>query len=520
MWLPYRVSDLHSSSPILPRSGSGHSNSGLVIGLVFAIIGVIVILAVIVTFILHKRLSKNRPNRQNRTPFWKNLGQKIIPRFNYSRAPNGGSDSTGGNGSSAAPAANARTAAQMEEGVNRHTSIRSIMTLPSYAPAPRPTERVLGREGERAGIDVVVEFPETADEEEERRDEEMESLYQIRLARRNEAAAREEQRRQRREGQRRGESPVTNTVNPRALRGTPGNPRNAPPSASAVSLSASLAQEHTAKKRDRRISTVNYAALGLARHDGTRLRADSAESQMPLLGSAVSLTGRGRSDTGTRSRSDSGFTTRHHRDQSATSMASLSTTNSNERPPQTQESGAGDFEVINLQNESSNSSSNPLTPSATQDTVSSSSSTRSGEVPVDGRMSAPPEYENLGWEEAPPYEGPASASRHVSASAPQLPALTVLPDIRITATSPTPTSSVPPTPLIGSQSSEAENDVANRETAPERGAEAEREEGSQAAESEERGVAREGENSASHEPETEPPTVSSNEEHPTQQAQA
>ena len=61
-------------------------------------------------------------------------------------------------------------------GIDRNTSVRSVMTLPAYAPTARDDERIIGREGERGGIDTVLEFPETAEDEEERRDNEMESL--------------------------------------------------------------------------------------------------------------------------------------------------------------------------------------------------------------------------------------------------------------------------------------------------------------------------------------------------------
>ena len=71
---------------------------------------------------------------------------------------------------------------------DRNTSVRSVMTLPAYSQAPKETEQVIGREGERAGMDTVVEFPEDPAEEEARREEEMESLYQIRQARRQEVA--------------------------------------------------------------------------------------------------------------------------------------------------------------------------------------------------------------------------------------------------------------------------------------------------------------------------------------------
>ena len=58
------------------------------------------------------------------------------------------------------------------------------MTLPAYHQTAMQNEQVLAREGERGGIDVVIEFPESAEDEERRREEEMEALYQVRFARR------------------------------------------------------------------------------------------------------------------------------------------------------------------------------------------------------------------------------------------------------------------------------------------------------------------------------------------------
>ena len=72
---------------------------------------------------------------------------------------------------------------QPDATVDRNTSVRSVMTLPAYRPKATEQELVLGREGERDGIDIVVEL-QTAEDEEALRDEEMEALYQIRAARR------------------------------------------------------------------------------------------------------------------------------------------------------------------------------------------------------------------------------------------------------------------------------------------------------------------------------------------------
>ena len=64
-------------------------------------------------------------------------------------------------------------------GVDRNTSVRSVMTLPAYNVDAGETEQVLGREGERGGIDVVIEHPESQVDAEALREQEMEALYQV-----------------------------------------------------------------------------------------------------------------------------------------------------------------------------------------------------------------------------------------------------------------------------------------------------------------------------------------------------
>lgn len=165
-------------------------------------------------------------------------------------------------------------------GVDRHTSVRSVITLPAYSRTPKDHEEVIGREGERAGMDTVVEFPETVDEEENRREDEMESLYQIRQARRQEVADREERRRLRREAREAGDEARLEELRREARqRRDLQNPLN-PANVSTTTLSAeALIAEHTARGRDRRVSSVSYAALGQVRHDGSRIRANSRDSE-------------------------------------------------------------------------------------------------------------------------------------------------------------------------------------------------------------------------------------------------
>ncbi|PSK50380.1 hypothetical protein B9Z65_324 [Elsinoe australis] len=159
-------------------------------------------------------------------------------------------------------------------GIDRNTSIRSIMTLPAYSAVPRENEGVLGVEGERAGMDTVVEYPEADEEEEERRDAEMESLYQIRLARRREAEARQERRRLRREARERGDFETLANLRHESRRAAREREQNG---------SEALILEHELRPRSRRVSAVSYGDLGVARHDGSRVRAGSFESDQPLL---------------------------------------------------------------------------------------------------------------------------------------------------------------------------------------------------------------------------------------------
>lgn len=290
-----------------------------------------------------------------------------------------------------------------DAGVDRNTSVRSVMTLPAYSPAARENERILGREGERAGIDTVLEFPETQDDEEQRREGEMESLYQIRLARRQEAREREERRRLRREARARGDTQALAEL------------RRQAEIAAEMSASQLLIAEHQSANRDRRVSSVQYAALGVARHDGTRLRANSSESDRAgLLDSAASISG-----LSSGSRGNTLSTTHHHRIPSNSSALSISSTRASDdfseypRPCLTHHrttstgashmsssSAADDYEVISLSHARSRSASrappSPLvTATAAEMTTLDSSSQIPGELP--------PMYDELlGFEDAPP----------------------------------------------------------------------------------------------------------------------
>ncbi len=181
------------------------------------------------------------------------------------------------------------------------------MTLPAYNPSASQNEQVLGREGERGGIDVVIEFPETVDEEEQHREAEMEALYQVRLARRRENEEREERRRLRREARERGDFVALREIAER---------QRATSATSTGQTVEELRAEHERikKERQRAVSSVSYADLGIARHDGTRLRASSHESEREgLLGDAASI---------------AASSQYHRRDRSTSSVLSIDTMNS------------------------------------------------------------------------------------------------------------------------------------------------------------------------------------------------
>lgn len=190
--------------------------------------------------------------------------------------------------------------------VTRETSIRSILTLPAYRNKPNENERVLGREGERDGVDVVVEFP-TAEEQEAMREEEMEAMYQVRVARRQQVAERDELRRQRAEARERGDHVRLSELRAQTRAVTRDN--------SAVN---ELRESHQQAKtrRQRAVSSVSYHDLGVARHDGTRIRVSSDSERIGLLSDAASI-------NAPSTRAPSSLNTHHLRQHSTSSVVSL-----------------------------------------------------------------------------------------------------------------------------------------------------------------------------------------------------
>lgn len=304
-------------------------------------------------------------------------------------------------------------------GVDRNTSVRSVMTLPAYSRSVRENERVLGREGERAGMDNVVELPETAEDEESQRNGEMESLYQIRLARRAEAAEREARRQARRDARARGDTIALAEIRRRAEE------------AADLSVSQMLIAEHQSRDRDRRVSSVAYGDLGVARHDGTRVRANSHDSDnRPLLDSAASISGISGRSRGLTNQSTNTLDT-HHRGLSAASIARSSVDSR----------ASNDFEFPHAVQTRSNSS-HDVVSNSLQTVPSGQDRSRSA-----SRSRAATPSPDIPAEEAPAYEDPPDYTSPVERRAPQLPRLPTLerlPSIRLVTTAPTPIDTNPP----------------------------------------------------------------------------
>lgn len=259
-------------------------------------------------------------------------------------------------------------------------------------------------------MDTVVEFPETAEEEEAVRESEMESLYQIRQARRREIAEREERRQERREARERGDWSRLEELRRESRN------RNQPNNQSTGNLTADvLIAEHQSRPKDRRVSSVAYMDVGQVRHDGTRVRANSADSERGgLLDGAAPMGehthGRTTSDAtslytlndpssnslarpnlpfaGGRQRSDSG-------------ALSISTASSFDMPQATpsgtDEPGHHRGSEGSAPNSASTSGDSPavnrFTPEGTEPDEN-----HSQDIP------RPPDYEQLDWGDAPSYE--------------------------------------------------------------------------------------------------------------------
>jgi hypothetical protein len=168
--------------------------------------------------------------------------------------------------------------AGLANGIDRRSSIRSVATLPIYTASANPNETVLGREGDRAGVDTVLALPEDSRVAEELRDMEMEALYRVRVARRR-AIEEREQGRERRRAERRLARSRGDREALRAMRAARQEERDAAQAAGgrthagvAAELAMARAVHATLACRERPIGEANYADVGVVRWDGTRAR--------------------------------------------------------------------------------------------------------------------------------------------------------------------------------------------------------------------------------------------------------
>ncbi|KAL9100679.1 MAG: hypothetical protein Q9187_009339 [Circinaria calcarea] len=196
-------------------------------------------------------------------------------------------------------------------------------------------------------------------------------------------------------------------------------------------LIAELASQREAR-RDRRVSSVSYANLGHARHDGSRIRANSVESDIqPLLDSAASI---GSSHRGSRTSSPFASSSRHHRAHSDLSIVSNNSsliTDDDTTPPASR-IVSQDF---------------GLTPQSSLDT---SEDITDMQIPIPS--TEPPSYDDdlfnqhdpFETEQAPPYTSPI-LERGLG---PRLPSVRTRIPPAIEIRSATPTGSVPGSPIL------------------------------------------------------------------------
>ncbi|KAI3319395.1 hypothetical protein HD806DRAFT_292305 [Xylariaceae sp. AK1471] len=253
-----------SPQAIRPRDEHNSNSNPTLIIVIVLVVGVLV--ASVAGFIFLKRRARKYQRAGNLEPYSSTTSTR-----------DGGNRRVGTGSINAVSETNRNSTAS---NIDRNTSIRSIMTLPKYTNTANEGEQVLGRAGERDGVDVIIEMP-SVEQQEALRDEEMETMYQIRLARRQQNAEREERRRLTQEARQRGDVAALEDLRDR---------RRAESNGPSVIEDLRETQGQIRTRRERAVSSVSYHDLGVARHDGSRLRANSTESErVGLLSDAASI---------------------------------------------------------------------------------------------------------------------------------------------------------------------------------------------------------------------------------------
>ncbi|KAJ2976609.1 hypothetical protein NUW58_g8041 [Xylaria curta] len=298
----------HGSLPLRSRADGGGNQATLIV-VIAIVVGVIILTTG--GFVFLKRRAESRRKFQQ--------GSNLEP-YSSTTARNS-SRQIGSAGTNGVLETNRNSTAS---NVDRNTSIRSIMTLPKYRNTANEDELVLGRAGERDGVDIIVDFP-TDEQHEALRDEEMETMYQIRQNRRRINADREERRRLAQAARARGDHAALEELRAR---------RRAENEDTTIDDLREV-QGQIRTRRERAVSSVSYHDLGVARHDGSRIRANSTESErVGLLSDAASIAVSTRSPSAMSTRrvsevGSAGVDMRspsaqsHHRMRSASSVLSL-----------------------------------------------------------------------------------------------------------------------------------------------------------------------------------------------------
>lgn len=290
---------------------------------VFAILAVILVACVLIIYFRRSKAAKQGSNTELKQGFFRRL-------FGSWRSLGGKYQQASGAEEGNAHALNNTSSQNGNNAVNRNTSVRSVITLPAYRHTASHEERVLGYEGDRDGVDTIVDLP-TAEEDEALREQEMSTLYQIRQARRDGQAEREEFRRLRDEARARNDHATLAALRSR--------PRGENSREAVRELREEV--ERIKDNRQRSVSSVSYAGLGITHHDGSRVRANSNESErMGLLSDAASM---GATRPGAQSPRPS-----HLRGRSASSIISIDSDMPSPGLTRTNDSGANTPRVSNI----------------------------------------------------------------------------------------------------------------------------------------------------------------------------
>ncbi|KAK6538700.1 hypothetical protein TWF694_010274 [Orbilia ellipsospora] len=347
------------------NNGGGFSMTGAQSGIVITIVAIIgIVIASFVFYIILKSLRVRYKDPKYLPGSWLKKKWTNWDVMGYHATENGAG---GSNQARINRVARSRANIEINRALDRQNSVRSVITLPPYREmAEMDLERTIGREGERDGLDTITQFPETADEEEARREERMQAMYELRLQRRAQRAAREARERGR-DGSVTSLTSTTNASSQNNNGNGNGNGNGSSVSLTAMDMEAGgsgrTASELTAailNDRTRRLSEVSYGEVGYARHDGSRIRASSSNRNNSTTSDSQPLLSDNASGAGRRSR--------------AGSMLSLNTTGSNDRASMERRDSA---EIL----------------------------TSGGDI---GEARLPPSYDGLDWGEAPPYMSPIS----------------------------------------------------------------------------------------------------------------